>query len=149
LAPWYGPVSIVGPTFLSAPLVTNMVLYGSVLGLESFTKDMRIGTCVIVTAAILLPVVGPGVQVYSQDVEELLTTWYSYVWNAVLVIGMILLSGLVLSIQSVSKKFCQLQSIPTCYAVLLVACATSFAINLSFSKVFAFFRDMSLRSVSL
>lgn len=133
-APWYGPVSIVGPTFLSAQLVANMVIYGYVLGLESFTKDMRIGTCVIVTAAVLLPVVGPDVQ-DTTDVEALFTRWYAYAWNATLVTGMGI-SGIILIVRWLSKNYCQLTSPITVYAVLLTARATSFVLNLSFSKVF-------------
>ena len=59
ISTWYGPVSIVGPTFLSSQLVANMIIYGYVLGYEYFTKDMKIGTCIIITAALLLPIVGP------------------------------------------------------------------------------------------
>ena len=136
LAPWYGPVSIVGPTFLSSQLVANMIIYGHVLGLESFTKDMRIGTCVIVTAAILLPVVGPTVVPQEALPSwELLTTWYAHAWNALLLVGMFG-SGIILTIRAFSG-YCPLTSIRTRYSVLLVARATSFVLNLSFAKVLA------------
>ena len=128
-APWFGPVSIVGPTFLSAQLVANMIIYGYLLGLESFTKDMRIGTAVIVTAAILLPTVGPAVQ-EEQNVQDLLQTWYSYVWNIVLIAAMGVTA--ILLILKVMNNNIPLMM----YATLLTARATSFTINLSYSKVF-------------
>ena len=61
-ATWYGPISIVGPIFLSSQLLANMLVFGWLLGLESFNKDMRIGTYVVVTAVVLLPIVGPTAQ---------------------------------------------------------------------------------------
>ena len=61
-ATWYGPISIVGPIFLSSQLLANMLVFGWLLGLESFNKDMRIGTYIVVTAVVLLPIVGPTAQ---------------------------------------------------------------------------------------
>eukprot|EP00978_Attheya_sp_CCMP212_P047139 scaffold421239_cov42-Attheya_sp.AAC.2 len=87
LAPWFGPVSLVGPTFLAAQLLANMLLYGVVLGLENFTKDMRIGTYVIVVGAVLLPVVGPQTQ-DDQDIWSLLTTIQGAIWSILVVSGM-------------------------------------------------------------
>ena len=133
-APWFGPVSIVGPTFLSAQLVGNMIIYGSLLGLECFTKDMRIGTAVIVTAAILLPVVGPGVLEY-ENVRDLLQTWYSIVLNIFLIAAMVITA--ILLVLKVLKRIQLMETSKTLlYATLLTARATSFTINLSYSKVF-------------
>ena len=92
-APWFGPVSLVGPVFLSSQLLANMVVFGILLGLEMFTKDMRIGTYIVVIAVILLPIVGPAAQ-EDQDIASLLVTWYSLLWSALLLIGMTLSSFL-------------------------------------------------------
>mmetsp|Transcript_25236 Transcript_25236/g.38850 ORF Transcript_25236/g.38850 Transcript_25236/m.38850 type:complete len:529 (+) Transcript_25236:64-1650(+) len=131
-APWFGPVSIVGPIFLSAQLVANMVIYGYLLGLECFTKDMKIGTGVIVTAAILLPIVGPTVQ-EDQEVQKLMQTWYSIIFNILLVAGMCF-AGFLLLLKYFNKVGLSRQS--AILGVLLLARSTSFTINLSYSKVF-------------
>ena len=136
LSTWYGPISIVGPTFLCSQLLTNMILYGSVLGIECFTKDMKIGTIIIVTAAVLLPVVGPQIQ-NNQNIIELMTSWYSYTWNAMLLLAMIC-TGMILLVRTLSNnRFFPLHSMKSRYIVLLIARSTSFAVNLSYSKVFA------------
>ena len=82
-ATWFGPVSIVVPTSCSAQLLFNMGMFGVILGLESFTKSMRVGAYVVVLAAILLPVVGPGVQ-QDQDIMALLQQTRSIVWSSLL-----------------------------------------------------------------
>jgi hypothetical protein len=147
LAPWFGPVSLVAPTFLAAQLLANMVLYGVVLGLESFTKDMRIGTYVIVIGAVLLPVVGPAAQ-DDQAAWDLLTRPFSATWSLILVIAMIAsatLMTLALSCKGATdprehkptyvdmdKRF---PNVVHRIVILLVARATSFTINLTVSKV--------------
>jgi len=67
----YGPVSIVVPVILSSQLVFNMVMFGPLLRIEKFPKEVRAGTYTVVIAAILLPVVGPTVQ-ENQDIMELI-----------------------------------------------------------------------------
>lgn len=127
LAPWFGPVSLVGPFFLGAQLLANMIVYGFFLGLEAFSKDMKIGTYVTVVAASLLPVVGPTAQ-SGQDVLDLLNRIYSLAWSGVLVGGMIL-SLVFLPCLGKFKK-----ELPR-YAVLLVARSTAFTVNLTVSKL--------------
>ena len=96
-ATWYGPVSIVVPTGASAQLLFNMVMFGVFLGLESFSKEMRVGAYVVVLAAVLLPVVGPGVQ-EDQDILELLQKTSAMVWSAILLVALGLSSaGLVIT----------------------------------------------------
>lgn len=96
-ATWFGPVSIVVPTSSSAQLLFNMCMFGVILGLESFTKSMRVGAYVVVLAAILLPVVGPGVQ-QNQDILALLQQTRSIVWSTLLLASLVISTvGLVLS----------------------------------------------------
>lgn len=157
LAPWFGPVSLVAPTFLAAQLLANMVLYGIVLGLESFTKDMRIGTYVIVIGAVLLPVVGPQIQ-NDQHIWALLTNILGGAWSILLLVGM-LGSGslLVLAIKcpcsnkshdtpdedvkensQSATAIDMIAKFPNEWhrvAILLVARATSFTVNLTVSKM--------------
>jgi len=127
LAPWFGPVSLVGPFFLGAQLLANMVVYGFFLGLEAFSKDMKIGTYVTVVAASLLTAVGPTAQ-SGQDVLDLMSRLYSLIWSGVLVGGM-LVSLIFLPCLSKFKK-----DMPK-YAVLLVARSTAFTVNLTVSKL--------------
>jgi len=126
-APWFGPVSLVGPFFLGAQLLANMIVYGFFLGLEAFSKDMKIGTYVTVVSAALLPVVGPTAQ-DDQDVLELLSRYYSLAWSGVLVVGMIVA---LVFLPCVNK----LKNISLRYVVLLVARSTAFTVNLTVSKL--------------
>jgi hypothetical protein len=165
LAPWFGPVSLVGPTFLAAQLLANMLLYGVVLGLENFTKDMRIGTYIIAVGAVLLPVVGPQVQ-EGQDIWRLLTTIQGAIWSILVVSGMFF-SGFLLLLtihwpcskkakkddddeEDVSQKGAisidMISRFPNEYhriAILLVARATSFSINLTVSKMLVLDIDLT------
>lgn len=128
-ATWFGPVSLVGPVFLSSQLLTNLILFGSILGLEMFTKDMRIGTYIVVISVILLPVVGPAAQ-ENQNVTALLEAWYSLLWLTVLLAGM-MLSFILLVVLNVAALQ-EWQAI----SLLLCARATAFSVNLTVSKVF-------------
>lgn len=101
-ATWYGPVSIVVPTSSSAQLLFNMGMFGVILGLESFTKSMRVGAYVVVLAAILLPVVGPGVQ-QDQDIIALLQQTRSIVW-ASLLLAALAISTVGLVVSNISRK---------------------------------------------
>lgn len=127
LAPWFGPVSLVGPIFLSAQLLANMIVYGAVLGLERFTKDMRVGTYVVVVASVLLPAVGPEIQ-EDQNVVELLSRPLSIFWSSMFLFGMALSSCFLLyDIKRLRMRYR--------IAILLVARATAFTVNLTVSKM--------------
>jgi hypothetical protein len=127
-ATWFGPVSLVGPTFLCSQLVANMFVFGYLLGLESFTKDMRIGTYVVVLAVVLLPTVGPAAQ-EDQDIMSLVDQWYNLAWGALLVFGMAISTALLLLLDVL--KMAEWRRM----ALLLSARATAFSVNLTFSKV--------------
>jgi len=141
-ATWFGPVSLVGPVFLSSQLLANMVVFGIILGLEMFTKDMRIGTYIVVIAVILLPMVGPAAQ-EGQDVAALLETWYSLVWICILLVGMIL-SSILLAVLNMSN-LPEWQAI----AIILSARATAFTVNLTVSKVMIMKVDLVVLVVSI
>lgn len=83
----YGPVSIVLPTIQSSILLFNMIIFGAVMGIDDFNKKMIMGTLVMTTAAVLLPVVGPTVQ-NNQDIEELLMKPLSLTWYGALLFVM-------------------------------------------------------------
>ena len=127
-ATWFGPVSLVGPVFLSSQLLANMVVFGIILGLEMFTKDMRVGTYIVVIAVILLPIVGPTAQ-ENQDMAALLEEWYSLLWATIQVVVMTI-SSILLVLLDVSKLQ-EWQAI----LLLLLARATAFTVNLTVSKV--------------
>lgn len=38
-ATWFGPVSVVAPIYFSATLLTNLIVFGFILGLEFFTLE--------------------------------------------------------------------------------------------------------------
>jgi len=128
ISTWFGPVSLVGPMFLCAQLVANMIVFGYLLGLESFNKDMRVGTFVVVIGCIDLVIVGPTSQ-EGQDVAALLTEFHSTVWSALLVVGMFAAAALLLTLNL--SKLSEIWRM----AILLVARSTAFSINLTVSKV--------------
>ena len=126
IATWFGPVSIVVPFFYSATLLSNMLIFG-LLG-EHFTKNMRVGTHVIVVAVILLPVVGPDIQ-EGQDISILFHRWYSIAWFILLLVASAT-SGLLL-LWDISKFESKAR-----VAILLVARASSISVNLTVSRAF-------------
>ena len=141
-ATWYGPISIVGPIFLSSQLLANMLVFGWMLGLESFNKDMRIGTYVVVTAVVLLPIVGPTAQ-DGQNVEELLSTLPSLIWTCLNVGGMFVGTACLLLFDIANLK----QSYRM--VLLLSVRATAFTVNLTVSKVFVLNVSVTLLAVSI
>lgn len=126
IATWFGPVSLVVPFFYSATLLSNMLIFG-LLG-ERFTKNMRVGTHVIVVAVILLPVVGPNVQ-KDQDISNLFRHWYAIVWFVILLLACAT-TGLFL-IFDVTKYHMKARMM-----ILLVARATAISVNLTVSRAF-------------
>jgi hypothetical protein len=130
IATWFGPVSVVVPFFYSSTLLSNMFIFGALLGLEFFTKSMRVGTYVVVVAVILLPVVGPNIQ-ENQDIHELIRHWYAILWSGLLFVTM-LVTGFLLSFFDIKVSFSQRQRT----LILLAARASSIAINLSVSRSF-------------
>ncbi len=126
IATWFGPVSIVVPFFYSATLLSNMLIFG-LLG-ERFTKNMRVGTHVIVVAVILLPVVGPDIQ-EGQDISILFRRWYSIAWFTLLLVAC-MLTGILL-VLDISKYKMNVRVV-----VLLIARASSISVNLTVSRAF-------------
>mmetsp|Transcript_11226 Transcript_11226/g.24275 ORF Transcript_11226/g.24275 Transcript_11226/m.24275 type:complete len:303 (-) Transcript_11226:334-1242(-) len=140
-APWFGPISLVGPFFLSAQLVANMFIFGVFLGIESFPKDMKVGTYIIVVSAAILTAVGPTAQI-DQNVMELLSNWYSIAWSGLILAGMFVACAflpLVAGVQCCTctrRWCCQFEGRePAKFAVLLMARSTAFTVNLSVSKM--------------
>lgn len=125
-ATWYGPVSVVAPIYFSATLVTNLIIFGTLLGLEYFNKIMIIGTYIIAIGTVLLQVVGPGIQ-DDQDIGELLKHSYAITWFILLLVGMI-----VSTIFMLQKQYEETKQI----IILLVARSTSYTLNLTVSRAF-------------
>jgi hypothetical protein len=126
VATWYGPVSLVVPFFYSATLLSNMMIFG-LLG-EHFTKNMRVGTHVIVVAVILLPIVGPDIQ-EGQDITALMRHSYSIAWFVFLLVAGAVTG--VLLVSDISKYEMRYR-----VAILLVARAASISVNLTVSRAF-------------
>jgi hypothetical protein len=126
IATWFGPVSIVVPFFYSATLLSNMLIFG-LLG-EKFTKNMRVGTHVIVVAAILLPLVGPNIQ-EDQDIGILLHHWYAILWFMILLIACAV-TGTLLAFD-INKYNMNART-----TILLIARAASISVNLTVSRAF-------------
>lgn len=125
-ATWFGPVSVVAPIYFSATLVSNMMIFGFILGLEFFDRIMCIGTYVITIGTILLQVVGPGIQ-DDQDIADLLRHPCASFWFSLLLAGMIISTMFML--RTVYEE--KIQTI-----ILLVARSTSYTLNLTVSRAF-------------
>ncbi|KAL7451202.1 hypothetical protein ACHAWC_003029 [Mediolabrus comicus] len=128
IAPWFGPVSIVAPIYFSATLLSNLVIFGIILGLEFFDRIMIVGTYVIVVGTVLLQVVGPGIQ-DSQDIGELLSHSYSLLWFLFLLLSMCVST---LFMVTNIKEYGEYKRI----AILLIARSSSYTLNLTVSRAF-------------
>ena len=130
VAPWYGPVSMVVPFFYSSTLLSNMLIFGVLLGTEFFTKTTRVGSYVIVVAVILLPLVGPGIQ-QDQDLMYLFHQWYTIAWFGFLLLAMMTTCTLLLWKGGI-QRYKEVGK----FAILLIARASAISVNLTVSKAF-------------
>jgi len=128
-ATWFGPVSVVAPIYFSATLVSNLIIFGIILGLEFFDRIMCVGTYVIAIGTILLQVVGPGIQ-DDQDIRDLLIVPYALVWFLLLLVGMTISTIFVAC--SISERYGENKQV----LILLVARSTSYTLNLTVSRAF-------------
>ena len=85
ISTWYGPISIIIPINVSSQLLSNMFFFG-MLGIEKFPKDVRVGTFIVASGALILPLVGPTAQ-EGQDVVQLFEHLPAELWTAILVIS--------------------------------------------------------------
>jgi len=126
-ATWFGPVSVVAPIYFSATLLTNLIVFGFILGLEYFTRIMMVGTYVIAIGTILLQVVGPGVQEDQDNILELLIHPSAFIWFILLLVAMII--STLLMIRTVYEEKKQI-------TILLIARSSSYTLNLTVSRAF-------------
>lgn len=115
-----------GPVFFAAQLIGNLLIFWIVLGLESFTKEMQIGTYIVVIAVALLLRVGPGVQ-EDQVFEDLITKPWAAIWSLVLIVAMLISALPVIPGLYDLTNFSMWKR----YAILLTVRSTAFAINLT------------------
>jgi hypothetical protein len=126
MSTWFGPVSVAGPIFFAAQLIGNLIIFYSVLGIENFTKEMQIGTYVVVVAVALLVRVGPGTQ-DDQVFEDLITRPWAAGWF------LFLMAAMIITTVPIIPKCYDISNLPGWkrYATLLMVRATAFAINLT------------------
>jgi len=110
-----------------------MIIFGTLLGLENLSREMQVGTYVIVVSTILLPIVGPGIQ-NGQNAQYLLSKPYAIIWAFVLLGCMISSSIYVFSLLPFTKISKQKMWVK--FMVLLIARSTCFTLNLTASRVF-------------
>lgn len=122
----YSLLPSAGPVFFAAQLIGNLIIFWIALGLESFTKEMQIGTYIVVIAVALLLRVGPGVQ-EDQVFEDLITKPWAAAWSIVLMVSMVITAiPLIPGVYDVAKFDAWKR-----YAILLTVRGTAFAINLT------------------
>lgn len=86
---WFGPVSLSVPTVMVAKLLFNLMVMGSVLHMEAFSKAQKVGTYCIAAAIITLPDVGPTEQP-NQDAIALVSEPPAIIWGGVLMAASLL-----------------------------------------------------------
>lgn len=123
-----------------------MIIFGAILGLENLSREMQVGTYVIVVSTILLPIVGPGIQ-DGQNAQYLLSKPYAIIWALILLGGMLGSSIYVFSLLPFTKISSQKMCVK--FIVLLVARATCFTLNLTASRVFILKPGITLIIVSI
>lgn len=110
-----------------------MIIFGFVLGLENLSREMQVGTYVIVVSTILLPIVGPGIQ-EGQNAQYLLSKPYAIIWSIILLVGMLGSAIYVYGVFPFTKiSRCKVYQK---FIILLTARATCFTLNLTASRVF-------------
>jgi len=80
-----GPVAVVVPVVIASQLLSNMIIQWSA-GCLKYTKSMRVGTYVLVVAAVQLTVVGPRDAEQQQNPLELLSRPLAIGWLSLLVV---------------------------------------------------------------
>ena len=120
-------MSVVAPIYFSATLVTNLILFGFIFGLEYFDRIKIIGTYVITIGCILLQVVGPGIQEDQDDIVELLLHPSAFIWFILLLLSMAVSTMLML--RTVYEENKQI-------IILLICRSTSYTLNLTVSRAF-------------
>ena len=119
-----------------------MIVFGLALGLESFSKDMKVGTYVIIIGATLLPEVGPQVQA-NQDIMDLIGKPYSLVWLGLLIFTMTFMGALM--------GFLEMKALSQSRRIGLILCAraSSFTVNLTVSRVMALRPNVAYLAISI
>lgn len=118
-----------GPIFFAAQLLANLFVFWIVLGLEAFSKEMQVGTYVIVVAVVLLIINGPQGQDYGDTTfQELISEFYALIWAWILTISMVVTGFILLAVDLHERK------VWFRFTVLLVARASAFSLNLTSGK---------------
>jgi len=127
LATGYGPVSIAMPVLSGTCLLSNMVVQIS-LGIEHYSKSMRVGTWVLVFAIVSLVDIGPKDQTFSDPLALLLT-----ISGSLAMVGQLVL--MILSMIAIaSLRAAPPSSMPKIFAFAFLV-ATSTVVSASVGKL--------------
>ena len=87
LSTWYGPISTVVPVRLSAQLLSNWVIFGT-LGIADFSDDVKMATVLVVSATTLLVMSTDSTEVaQGQDAFDLLNAPFTHqLWIVILTV---------------------------------------------------------------
>eukprot|EP00927_Polykrikos_kofoidii_P016581 TRINITY_DN17501_c0_g1_i1.p1 TRINITY_DN17501_c0_g1~~TRINITY_DN17501_c0_g1_i1.p1 ORF type:complete len:852 (-),score=149.17 TRINITY_DN17501_c0_g1_i1:207-2762(-) len=89
----FGPVAVLMPFVTATKLLTNMV-FQHLTGIEYYTKDVRVGTCVLAAAVALLADLGPAESTEPVDVDALFENTIAVGW--IVGMGVLLIVTIVL-----------------------------------------------------
>jgi hypothetical protein len=85
LSTFFGPISVAVPISMTTQLLTNMLIFGAILKLETVTKEIRVGTFVNCVAVVLLIFTGAESHDQNQDILSMLQKPESIVWSSITV----------------------------------------------------------------
>ena len=94
-APWFGPVSIFWPTYMSCKLLSNMIIIGVIMGHEKIDKNIQVATMVVVAAVVYITITGPepkdGQDIYELFLED---SPIALIWTVLLGVAYVVCIGL-------------------------------------------------------
>lgn len=139
VATWFGPVALTVPVGLGSMLLFNMFFYGFLVPIDHFSRDMRVGTLIIVIAVVLLPVDGPQAQ-DNQDILVLLSTPLAIAWSAIM-LGLLFYSTFFLMFfRGDLKKVSNLEG----SLILIIALFSGCVVQNTTAKMFVFLQGWPL-----
>lgn len=125
-----GPVSITTPTNQASILISNMIIFGLVMKAENFTKEIQLGTYIILIAAVLLPVVGADTTKHEHILENLSHPG-AFTMSVILGLGAVISSVLIFQ-----PSFRKMKGTDYAFYVILAAQVLPTVIGATLTKMF-------------
>jgi hypothetical protein len=96
IGPWFGPASLILPACGSSKLLFNVLIVGAILQHENFDKKALVGTAIVASGVIYLPIVGPRPQENQDLIDLIVKDPVSLIWLGTAVVGYMISVGIML-----------------------------------------------------